>query len=455
MNNMESQWVYFRCFFWRFLILAIVYAVFAYNNLVNFKHNVSKAWANIDVLLKQRHDEIPKLVETCKQYMKFEQTTLEKVMQARAQVSSARESRDIGALGKAEGALRAGLGSLFAVAEAYPELKSNEQFLHLHARISNLENAIADRREFYNESVNINNVRVEQFPDNIVAGLFSFKTARLLEFASAEKSDVDVRALVYGLVRRRLVHVKRTRYRAMLACFSFGAWLILHRRFRLTADMPTSRIGSAVQGYVELKGAAAAHPSSPTFSPMRGLPCVWFDYSVQEKRGEKWETISRQTSDATFLLRDGSGECIVDPDHAEIMSAHMEVKIIGETRQTERLLLAGDRLYALGQFKTLNPVETHLDTRQDLGNMLAEWKRDKKKLMARFDLNQDGEIDEKEWQLARAQAKREVAKQHRELRAQPGFHLLHKPADGRHFLITNKDQEKIERSLRNWSHIFS
>jgi LemA protein len=185
----------FSMLFLAFLILAAVYAIVAYNNLVNLKHNVSKAWANIDVLLKQRHDEIPKLVEMCKQYMKFEQSTLEKVMQARAQVSSAREARDVGALGRAEGALRAGLGSLFAVAEAYPELKSNEQFLHLQARISNLENAIADRREFYNESVNINNVRIEQFPDNIVAGMFSFKTARLLEFASAEKADVDVRAL--------------------------------------------------------------------------------------------------------------------------------------------------------------------------------------------------------------------------------------------------------------------
>jgi LemA protein len=177
------------------LILVVVYAIVAYNNLVNLKHNVSKAWANIDVLLKQRHDEIPKLVETCKQYMKFEQSTLEKVMQARAQVSSAREAHDIGALGRAEGALRAGLGNLFAVAEAYPELKSNEQFLHLQARISNLENAIADRREFYNESVNINNVRIEQFPDNVIANLFSFKIARLLEFASAEKTDVDVRGL--------------------------------------------------------------------------------------------------------------------------------------------------------------------------------------------------------------------------------------------------------------------
>ncbi len=185
----------FSMLFLALLVASIAYFVVTYNHLVNLKHNVSKAWANIDVLLKQRHDEIPKLVETCKQYMKFEQSTLEKVMQARANVSSAREAHDIGALGRAEGALRAGLGSLFAVAEAYPELKSNEQFVHLQARISNLESAIADRREFYNESVNINNVRVEQFPDNVVAGMFSFKAARLLEFASVEKADVDVRAL--------------------------------------------------------------------------------------------------------------------------------------------------------------------------------------------------------------------------------------------------------------------
>ena len=177
------------------LVLVVVYGVMAYNKLVNLKHSVSKAWANIEILLKQRHDEIPKLVETCKQYMKFEQNTLKKVMLARAGVSHAREARDVTALGRAEGALRSGLGQLFAVAEAYPELKSNEQFLHLQGRISNLENTIADRREFYNESVNINNVAIEQFPDNILAGAFNFEPARLLEFASAEKSDVDMRSL--------------------------------------------------------------------------------------------------------------------------------------------------------------------------------------------------------------------------------------------------------------------
>ncbi|MBP6142061.1 MAG: LemA family protein, partial [Polaromonas sp.] len=129
------------------LIVLIVYGVMLFNSLVNIKNNVSKAWANIDVLLKQRHDELPKLIDTCKQYMKHEQETLEKVIKARSQVSQARETHNVGALGSAEGALRSGLGQLFAVAEQYPELKSNEQFLHLQSRISGLENAIADRRE--------------------------------------------------------------------------------------------------------------------------------------------------------------------------------------------------------------------------------------------------------------------------------------------------------------------
>jgi LemA protein len=179
-------------------LVVLVYGVFTYNRFVGLKHGVGKAWANIDVLLKQRHDELPKLVETCRQYMKFEQDTLEKVMQARNQVSQARERHDIQALGKAEGALRAGLGHLFAVAEAYPELKTNETFLHLQARITGLENVIADRREFYNESVNLNNVAIEQFPDVIVAQLTGFRPFRLLSFTTREISDVNVANLFKG-----------------------------------------------------------------------------------------------------------------------------------------------------------------------------------------------------------------------------------------------------------------
>ena len=177
------------------LIVIVVYGVTIYNSLVQIKHNVTKAWANIDVLLKQRHDELPKLIETCKQYMKFEQDTLTRVIEARSKVFTAREAQNVPALGQAEGGLRAALGSLFALAESYPDLKANQTFQQLQTRISSLENAIADRREFYNESVNVNNVRIEQFPDAIIARLLNFKEAQLLEFSEEEKKDVDVKQL--------------------------------------------------------------------------------------------------------------------------------------------------------------------------------------------------------------------------------------------------------------------
>ncbi|MCG6889702.1 MAG: LemA family protein [Gammaproteobacteria bacterium] len=181
--------------FWAVVVGIVLYVISIYNHLVRLKHNVSKAWSNIDVLLKQRHDEIPKLVETCKQYMKFEQGTLEKVMQARSRVSQARQDQDVPGLGMAEGALRLGLGQLFALAEDYPELRANENFQHLQGRISALENTIADRREFYNESANINNIGIETFPDLIVARLFAFNARDLLEFEATETVDVSVKEL--------------------------------------------------------------------------------------------------------------------------------------------------------------------------------------------------------------------------------------------------------------------
>ena len=177
------------------LILVIFYGVFIYNTLVQLKHGVSKAWANIDVLLKQRHDELPKLVEVCRQYKDFEQATLERVIAARGKVQDASQQHDLGALGTAESALRASTLRLFAVAEAYPELRANEHFMQLQARITTLENGIADRRELYNDSANLLNVGREQFPDLIIARLFGFEAAALLEFAAGEKADVDMASL--------------------------------------------------------------------------------------------------------------------------------------------------------------------------------------------------------------------------------------------------------------------
>lgn len=181
--------------FWGPVLILLVYAVFVYNSLVQIKHNVAKAWSNIDVLLKQRHDELPKLIETCKQYKQFEQETLRQVTEARSRVQQAGAAGDIAALGLAEGVLRSGIGQIFAVVEAYPELRANEHFAQLMSRITGLEDAIADRRELYNEHVNINNARIEQFPDIFIANLFRFGLRPLLSFSAAEKKDVDVKAL--------------------------------------------------------------------------------------------------------------------------------------------------------------------------------------------------------------------------------------------------------------------
>jgi len=172
-----------------------LYAVTMFNNFVRLKNNVAQAWSNIDVLLKQRHDELPKLVDACRQYMQHERGVLEKVTEARAAVHSAREAGDVGSLGTAETELRAGLSRLFAVAENYPELRANENFQHLQDRISQLEAQIADRREFYNDIVNANNTRIEQFPDNVIATLFRFEEKALLRFKEEEIKDVNVKAL--------------------------------------------------------------------------------------------------------------------------------------------------------------------------------------------------------------------------------------------------------------------
>jgi LemA protein len=180
--------------FYIVMAVILIYFIITYNSLVSIKNNVAKAWANIDVLLKQRNDELPKLIDTCKAYMAHESQTLEKVISARMGVDAARQTQDVVGLGKAESVLSKSIGGLYAVAENYPDLKADQTFINLQQRITGLENQIADRREFYNDSVNNNNVRIQQFPDLIVAKLFNFEQKNMLKFASEELKDVDVNA---------------------------------------------------------------------------------------------------------------------------------------------------------------------------------------------------------------------------------------------------------------------
>jgi LemA protein len=179
-----------------FIVAALIsYAIVLYNGLLRVAAGVKLAWSNIDVLLVQRHDELPKLVEVCRQYMQFEGDTLERVIKARSAADSARSSGSVSSVGAAERELRSGLNGLYAVAERYPDLKANEAFRQLQSRISGLETAIADRREIYNDSANANNIRIQTFPDVLVAQFGNFPPAKLLQFQTEEKADVDVKAL--------------------------------------------------------------------------------------------------------------------------------------------------------------------------------------------------------------------------------------------------------------------
>jgi LemA protein len=167
----------------------IAYLVGTYNTFVRLFNNIDKSWSNTDVILKQRHDELPKLVDVCNSYMAHERETLEAVTKARAAYG---KSMTVDEKARAENQLTSALGSLFAVAEQYPDLKANQEFLHVQQRISVLESTIADRREFYNDSVNLYNIRIEQIPANWVAQQSGYRARPLLEVPQAERGDVKL-----------------------------------------------------------------------------------------------------------------------------------------------------------------------------------------------------------------------------------------------------------------------
>jgi hypothetical protein len=229
------------------------------------------------------------------------------------------------------------------------------------------------------------------------------------------------------------------------ALINLVAWLIALGWRRAIVDTPTSRIASAAQGYVELIGAARPLPDTPLFSPFTLLPCLWYSFSVERRRNGKWQPAEQGQSETPFLLDDGSGRCEVDPLGAHILTTHKEVRTQGDERHTERLLLNGDRLYALGDFVSYSGARVPLDRRIDIGNLLAEWKLDGADLQARFDLDRSGDIDTAEWQLARQAAEREVERRHQEIRNQPTWHRLQKPRVSKPYLIANYPPEKLGR----------
>jgi LemA protein len=175
--------------FFLFMAGVFIYSIILYNGLVRLRNENDRAWANIDVLLKQRHDEIPNLVETVKGYMRHEQQTLLAVTQART------ESIHAGTIGQkavAELRVASALRGLFAVAENYPQLKANDNFLRLQNRITELEERIADRREFFNDDVNTYNTRIGQIPDVFIASFMGLKPREMFKVSDEDCRRVEV-----------------------------------------------------------------------------------------------------------------------------------------------------------------------------------------------------------------------------------------------------------------------
>jgi LemA protein len=171
------------------LILFIVVIIIIYNNLIRLRNNIDKSWANIDVLLKQRSNEIPNLIKTVKGYMKHEQQTLESLTKARSMIL---KTEKLSRKAAVDNLITDLLKTVFAVAEDYPDLKAVENFLKLQQRITGLENELADRREFYNDSVTIYNIRIKSIPDIIVARMIHLKLVDLFKATEEDKRYIQV-----------------------------------------------------------------------------------------------------------------------------------------------------------------------------------------------------------------------------------------------------------------------
>jgi len=186
MHPTEILWVAVIAFL---IVGSVGYFLSIYNGLVEMKNGIGRAWANIDVLLKQRHDELPKLVSTCEAYMQHERAVFDKLSEARGAVLQA---KGVAQRADAENQVSRALGQVFAVAENYPDLKANQSFLALQQRISDLENQIADRREYYNDAVTLFNTRIEQIPASWVAGSMELQRAELFHVDASDRQDVKI-----------------------------------------------------------------------------------------------------------------------------------------------------------------------------------------------------------------------------------------------------------------------
>jgi hypothetical protein len=257
-----------------------------------------------------------------------------------------------------------------------------------------------------------------------------------------------------------------------LAVAGFIASFSCLHRTRLMENMPTSRLRSAAQGYVELEGEARLMEGPPVIAPLTKSRCVWWRFKVEEKRSSgkntKWVTINSGRSDDCFELHDRTGCCIVDPDGAKVIPHQSQVWYgsrpspdvgpaigsgwwragFGKYRYTEERLHPREPLYALGAFRTQTGQVESFDEKLDLNELLGKWKHDAK-MMALFDTNKDGSVDTREWEAARRMAVKKVRDEHVQRAVDtPDLHILAKPRDNRPYILSGVPQAELIRRYR-------
>jgi E3 Ubiquitin ligase len=263
---------------------------------------------------------------------------------------------------------------------------------------------------------------------------------------------------------------------AAAAVYSFWCACKSWAKNRAIEDTPTSRIRSAAQGYVELSGHGVMPPNAENKGPLTGIPCTWWRYKIEERsrsgRSRSWSTIDSQTSEAPFLLDDGTGRCLVDPRGAEVFPGNTDVWYgssewpdvhipngsgvfgwlvdacaTGRYRYTEYRLQPNDHVCALGAFRSTGGVSVQ-DPDGAVTELLHEWKQDQKTLLARFDANHDGTLSAAEWEQARAAARQQVLEGHATEPLGPSVNVLGDPNDGRAFLLAVSDGESLAQRFR-------
>lgn len=259
----------------------------------------------------------------------------------------------------------------------------------------------------------------------------------------------------------------------LLAVSAGGALVVAFtslKKARTIENIPTSRIRSAHQGYVELLGIADKAQGEPVFAALTGTECIWYDYKIERYQGgrsSQWSTVEKGSSDALFRLYDSTGECLIDPRHSDVTTSHsrtwsgydrhpgrnQKTSLLGRLqrqryRYTERRIHPGQPLYAMGWFQTLHAKSARQQTEDYQAKLLGEWKRDQSAMLERFDRDGNGIVDLAEWELARHQAGRE-AKAHVDQHYDAAdLHMLARPASNQAFILSTNDPSQLSKHYR-------